>query len=137
MAHTIPLMWCFVMSCQAVCHIMCHVWVCVYVFCQGPLHPFPMFSSSCTLSFSATIASPRSHTFSHPLSQILVDGVNFLSSIEATQMRAARNGCGGKGEKAGATVNDGRMQCTDFCAKAGAAPAKLCGMMGVQHDTGG
>lgn len=68
--------------------------------------------------------------------QILVDGVNFLSAIEATQHRAARNGCGNKGQMAGPMVADAQMQCTDFCgAKPGAKPAKLCGMTEVLHDT--
>lgn len=68
--------------------------------------------------------------------QILVDGVNFLSSIEAAQLRAARNGCGAKGEAAGARSDDGNQQCVDFCAgKPGAPAAKLCGMTNVAHDT--
>jgi hypothetical protein len=66
-----------------------------------------------------------------------VDGVNFLSSIEATQLRAARNGCGAKGEGASPMVRDGQTECTDYCgAKLGAPPAKLCGIIDVQHDTG-
>lgn len=66
-----------------------------------------------------------------------MDGVNFLSAIEATHVRAARNGCGSKGEMAGPVINSAQMQCTDFCGKkAGALPAKLCGMTTVAHDTG-
>lgn len=69
--------------------------------------------------------------------QIAVDGVTFLSAIEATHFRASRNGCGSKGEMAGPVVSDAQMQCTDFCGKkAGAPPAKLCGMTHVLHDTG-
>lgn len=69
--------------------------------------------------------------------QILVDGVNFLSAVEAVQHRAARNGCGNKGQAAGPVAADGQMQCTDFCGnKPGAKPAKLCGMTEVLHDTG-
>jgi hypothetical protein len=72
-----------------------------------------------------------------PYPQIAVDGVNFLSAIEAAQFRASRNGCGTKGEMAGPVVSDAQMQCTDFCGKkAGAPPAKLCGMTQVLHDTG-
>jgi hypothetical protein len=63
--------------------------------------------------------------------------VNFLSAIEAAQFRASRNGCGSSGEMASATVTDAQMQCTDYCGKkAGAYPAKLCGMTHVLHDTG-
>jgi hypothetical protein len=66
-----------------------------------------------------------------------VDNVNFLSAIEAAQFRAARNGCGSKGEMAGPVATDAQMQCTDFCGKkSGAKPAKLCGMTHVLHDTG-
>lgn len=68
---------------------------------------------------------------------ILVDGVNFASSIEGTQLHARHNGCGpedcGKKDVAEA---DGKMVCTDYCgAAAGKLPAKLCGMPGVGHDT--
>lgn len=66
-----------------------------------------------------------------------MDGVNFLSAIEATHVRASRNGCGSKGEMAGPVVSDAQLQCTDFCGKkAGALPAKLCGMINVPHNTG-
>lgn len=38
---------------------------------------------------------------------------------------------------AGPVAADAQMQCTDFCGKkAGAKPAKLCGMTHVLHDTG-
>lgn len=63
--------------------------------------------------------------------------MNFLSAIEAAQHRAARNGCGNKGQAAGPVAADAQMQCTDFCGnKPGAKPAKLCGMTEVLHDTG-
>lgn len=67
-----------------------------------------------------------------------MDGVNFASSIEGTQMRAKGNGCGPDdvGPK-DVSEGDGKMLCTDYCggAKAGKPPAKLCGMPGVGHST--
>jgi hypothetical protein len=68
--------------------------------------------------------------------QILVDGVNFLSAIEATQQRAKHNGCSASDAGPQATEADGKIKCTDYCGKAaGKAAAKICGMIGVGHTT--
>lgn len=68
---------------------------------------------------------------------ILVDGVNFASSIEGTQIRARANGCGpDDAGKKDVPEADGKMLCTDFCGGApDKLPAKLCGMPTVGHDT--
>lgn len=68
---------------------------------------------------------------------ILVDGVNFASSIESTQLHAKANGCG-PGDVGSKDVPeaDGKMLCTDYCGGAPGKPAaKLCGMPTVGHDT--
>jgi hypothetical protein len=68
--------------------------------------------------------------------QILVDGVNFLSAIEATQQRAKHNGCSANDAGPETTEADGKMKCTDYCGKAAGKPtAKVCGMLGVGHTT--
>jgi poly(3-hydroxybutyrate) depolymerase len=68
---------------------------------------------------------------------ILVDGVNFASSIEGTQLHAKANGCGTNAVGTKDVLEaDGKMVCTDYCGGApGKLPAKLCGMPGVGHDT--
>lgn len=68
---------------------------------------------------------------------ILVDGVNFASSIEGTQLHAKANGCGDADVGAkDVPEGDGKMLCTDYCGGSpGKLPAKLCGMPGVGHDT--
>jgi hypothetical protein len=68
--------------------------------------------------------------------QILVDGVNFLSAMEATQQRAKHNGCSASDAGPQTTEADGNTKCTDYCGKAaGKAAAKICGMIGVGHTT--
>lgn len=68
--------------------------------------------------------------------RILVDGVNFLSAIEAAQQRAKHNGCSPKDAGPQTTAADGQMKCTDFCGKAAGKPtATVCGMLGVKHTT--
>ncbi|WIA19613.1 hypothetical protein OEZ85_005551 [Tetradesmus obliquus] len=68
--------------------------------------------------------------------QILVDGVNFLSAIEATQQRAKHNGCSAKDAGPQTIEADGKIECTDYCGKAAGKPAaKICGMIGVVHTT--
>jgi hypothetical protein len=68
--------------------------------------------------------------------QILVDGVNFLSAIEATQQRAKHNGCSASDAGPKTLEADGKIECTDYCGKAvGKAAAKICGMIGVKHTT--
>jgi hypothetical protein len=68
--------------------------------------------------------------------QILVDGVNFLSAIEATQQRAKYNGCSASDAGQQTTEADGKIKCTEYCGKAaGKAAAKICGMIGVGHTT--
>lgn len=68
--------------------------------------------------------------------RILVDGVNFLSAIEATQQRAKHNGCSPSDAGTEAIKADGKMKCTDFCANAVGNPtAQVCGMLDVGHTT--
>ena len=68
---------------------------------------------------------------------IIVDDVNFASSIEGTQLRAKANGCGpDDAGKKDVPEADGKMLCTDYCGGTpNKFPAKLCGMPGVGHDT--
>ncbi|GBF97532.1 hypothetical protein Rsub_10455 [Raphidocelis subcapitata] len=68
--------------------------------------------------------------------EVLFDGVRMLGAADTVAVRARDNGCG-PGD-AGPQVPEagGKMLCTDLCAKKkGAPPAKVCGMVGVKHDT--
>ncbi|KAF8062893.1 VAD1 [Scenedesmus sp. PABB004] len=68
---------------------------------------------------------------------VLVDGVPFLSAVDAAKRRAATNGCAAADAGPAAPAADGLMLCTELCGAA-APPrpaARLCGMPGVGHTT--
>lgn len=68
---------------------------------------------------------------------ILVDGVDFISSISAAKHRAARNGCT-QTSHAGRWSSEagGQVQCINYCGnKPGAKAARLCGITTAAHDT--
>lgn len=68
--------------------------------------------------------------------RVLVDGVNFLSAVENTRLRAQRNGCLQTDAGSETSEADGILKCTDFCAKANGKPAaEICGIVGAAHDT--
>jgi poly(3-hydroxybutyrate) depolymerase len=74
--------------------------------------------------------------YTQPAKEVLFDGVRMLGAKDTAAVRARDNGCGPGDAGPQAPEAGGKMLCTDLCAKKkGAPPVKVCGMVGVKHDT--